>query len=117
MIEASDLYAMRGLFVYSLITLFLGGIIGWLCKSTITGMLTGLALCVPVTLLIVLGTLIFAPPDPGPHSLDYYFKASIYLIIPYFVFFLPPSFLGTLCSMFLHRKLRLHSKNKQQDAL
>ena len=97
MIQPSDIYAMRGLLVYSLTTFVLGGIIGWFCKSTLTGMLTGLALCVPASLCIVLGTLIFAPPDqppPGGHSIQYYVQACVYLVIPYFVFFLPPSFVG-----------------------
>ena len=64
MIQPEDIYAMRGLLAYSLMTFFIGGIIGWFCKSTLTGMLTGFALCVPASLCIVFGTLAFAPPDP-----------------------------------------------------
>jgi hypothetical protein len=81
-------------------------------------MLTGLALCVPASLCIVLETLIFAPPDqppPGGHSIQYYVQACVYLVIPYFVFFLPPSFVGAGCSMLAHWKLRSCLK-KRSDA-
>ena len=113
MIEASDIYAMRGLLVYSLITFVLGGIIGWFCKTTLIGMLTGIALCVPATLCVLLGTLVFAPPDPAPpagHPIEYYIQACIYLVIPYFIFFLPPSFFGALCCMFTRWRLKTYLK-------
>jgi hypothetical protein len=56
-VEAFGIDAMSGMLVYSLITFVLGGIIGWFCKTTVTGMLTGLVLCVLATLCVLLGTL------------------------------------------------------------
>jgi hypothetical protein len=119
MVEASDIHAMRGLLIFSLTTFVLGGIIGWFCKATLRSMLTGLGLCLPATLCVLLGTLIFAPPDPVPpggHSIHYYMQACVYLVIPYFIFFLPPSFLGALGSMFTHWRLQPHLRSKRSGA-
>jgi hypothetical protein len=108
MIDLHDLYAMKGLLIYSALTFMLGAVVGFFCRRTLSGCLTGFAICVFVTVASMLLLLFLYPPDPAPpsgHSIGYYAQASVYLIIPYFVYILPPSIVGALSVFFLRWSL------------
>lgn len=44
-------------------------------------------------IFIIVLALIF-PTAPAPHPAEYYVETGVYLMLPYLIFFLPPSLIG-----------------------
>jgi hypothetical protein len=98
----SDL-RMEGFLLVALITVVLGGFLGWIFRGSVLPLITT---CIALSLCLQLGSIFYFGPKVEEFSVHYLIGFSTYLIGPYILFFLCPLLCSALLVFFVQSRRR-----------